>query len=190
MSTGQTNKSRLSRHIPKARREHANAAVDGNTDLTSALAMPMGRENEGGDVRLLVMGSHARTVTGRESLTVLPHEDGKRSAMDISFRTLAETHTSRSTAIVLSVVDGDGTLGIKRVQKLGPPKIRLLLHWPESLVRRLESALINIEIGSLLPSLVWKISENYQMNRVVQIHSLLSKIRAIVSESLAGKERF
>jgi hypothetical protein len=42
----------------------------------------------------------------------------------------------------------------------------------------------------LVTSLLWKIFENYQMNRVVQIHSLLSKIRAIVSESLAGKERF
>ena len=42
----------------------------------------------------------------------------------------------------------------------------------------------------LVTSLLLKISENYQMNHVVQIHSPLSKIRAIVSESLAGKERF
>jgi hypothetical protein len=31
-------------------------------------------------------------------LTDLPHEYGKRSAVEIFFRTLAETHRSRSTA--------------------------------------------------------------------------------------------
>ena len=39
--------------------------------------------------------------------------------MDIFFRTLAETHRSRSTAIVLSGIDGDGAIGIKRIKEVG-----------------------------------------------------------------------
>ena len=43
----------------------------------------------------------------------------KRSAVDIFFRTLAETHRSRSVAIVLSGVDGDGAIGIKWIKEVG-----------------------------------------------------------------------
>jgi two-component system, chemotaxis family, CheB/CheR fusion protein len=43
----------------------------------------------------------------------------KRSAVDIFFRTLAETHRSRSVAIVLSGVGGDGAIGIKRIKEVG-----------------------------------------------------------------------
>jgi two-component system, chemotaxis family, CheB/CheR fusion protein len=62
---------------------------------------------------------HLLMADGHLTLTVLPHEYGKRSAVDIFFRTLAETHRSRSTAIVLSGVDGDGALGIKRIKEVG-----------------------------------------------------------------------
>jgi two-component system CheB/CheR fusion protein len=56
---------------------------------------------------------------GHLILTDLPHESGKRSAVDIFFGTLAETHQSRSTAIVLSGIDGDGAIGIKRIKEVG-----------------------------------------------------------------------
>ncbi len=39
--------------------------------------------------------------------------------MDIFFRSLAETHGSRSTGIVLSGLDGDGSIGIKRIKENG-----------------------------------------------------------------------
>jgi len=46
--------------------------------------------------------------------------NGKRSAVDIFFGTLAETHhRSRSVAIVLSGADGDGAIGIKRIKEIG-----------------------------------------------------------------------
>jgi two-component system, chemotaxis family, CheB/CheR fusion protein len=62
---------------------------------------------------------HLLMADGHLTLTVLPHEYGKRSAVDIFFQTLAETHRSRSAAIVLSGVDGDGALGIKRIKEVG-----------------------------------------------------------------------
>ncbi len=52
-------------------------------------------------------------------LTDLPPEYGKRSAADIFSHALAETHRSRSTAIVLSGADGDGASGIKRIKEVG-----------------------------------------------------------------------
>jgi two-component system CheB/CheR fusion protein len=39
--------------------------------------------------------------------------------VDIFFCTLAETHQSRSTAIVLSGIDGNAAIGIKRIKEVG-----------------------------------------------------------------------
>jgi two-component system CheB/CheR fusion protein len=39
--------------------------------------------------------------------------------MHIFFRTLAEMHRPRSVAIVLSDVDGDGAIRIKRIKEVG-----------------------------------------------------------------------
>jgi two-component system CheB/CheR fusion protein len=44
---------------------------------------------------------------------------GKRMAVDIFFRTLADSNGPRAAAIVLSGADGDGALGIKRVKERG-----------------------------------------------------------------------
>jgi two-component system CheB/CheR fusion protein len=54
---------------------------------------------------------------GHLMITALPHEYAQRSAVDIFFRNLAETHRSRSAAIVLSGVDG--AIGIKRIKEVG-----------------------------------------------------------------------
>jgi two-component system, chemotaxis family, CheB/CheR fusion protein len=62
---------------------------------------------------------HLLMNDGHLILAVLPHEYGKRSAVDIFFCTLAETHRSRSAAIVLSGVDSDGAIGIKRIKEVG-----------------------------------------------------------------------
>jgi two-component system, chemotaxis family, CheB/CheR fusion protein len=62
---------------------------------------------------------HLLMADGHLTLTVLPHEYGKRSAVDIFFCTLAETHRSRSIAIVLSGIDGDGAIGVKRIKEVG-----------------------------------------------------------------------
>jgi two-component system CheB/CheR fusion protein len=62
---------------------------------------------------------HLLMADGHLILTDLPREYGKRSAVDIFFRTLAETHGSHSAAIVLSGIDGDGATGIKRIKEVG-----------------------------------------------------------------------
>jgi two-component system CheB/CheR fusion protein len=62
---------------------------------------------------------HLLTADGQLVLNELPHEYGKRTAVDIFFRSLADTHGSLSTAIVLSGVDGDSAIGIKRIKENG-----------------------------------------------------------------------
>jgi two-component system CheB/CheR fusion protein len=44
---------------------------------------------------------------------------GRHVAVDLFFRTLADTHGSRAAAIVLSGADGDGAIGIKRIKERG-----------------------------------------------------------------------
>ena len=44
---------------------------------------------------------------------------GKHVAVDLFFRTLADTHGPRAAAVVLSGADGDGAIGIKRIKERG-----------------------------------------------------------------------
>lgn len=46
-------------------------------------------------------------------------EKGKRVAVDLFFRSLAEAYGPHAAAIVLSGADGDGALGIKRIKERG-----------------------------------------------------------------------
>ncbi|CAM2153552.1 two-component system, chemotaxis family, CheB/CheR fusion protein [Pararobbsia alpina] len=47
------------------------------------------------------------------------HEEGRRSAIDLFFRTLGEAHRERSIGIVLSGAGSDGAAGIARVKEMG-----------------------------------------------------------------------
>ena len=53
------------------------------------------------------------------SLCPLAPERGKRLAVDVFFRTLADTHGAHAAAIVLSGADGDGAIGLKRIKERG-----------------------------------------------------------------------
>ena len=57
-------------------------------------------------VYVIPPGKHLLMADGQLILNDLPHEYGMRTAVDIFFRTLADTHGSCSTAIVLSGLDG------------------------------------------------------------------------------------
>ena len=47
------------------------------------------------------------------------HDRGRRVAVDLFFRSLADTRGPNAIAVVLSGADGDGALGIKRVKERG-----------------------------------------------------------------------
>ncbi|AVS81653.1 histidine kinase [Paracidovorax avenae] len=56
---------------------------------------------------------------GAIALAPLPPDRQQHVAVDLLFRTLADSHGTRATAIVLSGADGDGAIGIKRIKERG-----------------------------------------------------------------------
>src|SRR5581483_7712654 len=64
-------------------------------------------------------GKFLTTSGDRLKLVDIEAERGRRVAVDMFFRTLADTHGPHATAIVLSGADGDGALGLKRIKEQG-----------------------------------------------------------------------
>ena len=62
---------------------------------------------------------HLSMMNGTLSLSELDPAKGKRVAVDLFFRTLADTHGPHAAAIVLSGADSDGAIGIKRIKERG-----------------------------------------------------------------------
>lgn len=70
-------------------------------------------------VYVIPPGKHLVTTDGQLRLFDLDHERGRRVAIDLFFRSLADTHGPHAAAIVLSGADGDGAQGIKRIKERG-----------------------------------------------------------------------
>ena len=60
-----------------------------------------------------------RRPNGHLACADLTPERGRRVAVDLFFRTLADSHGPHAAAIVLSGADGDGAIGIKRIKERG-----------------------------------------------------------------------
>jgi two-component system, chemotaxis family, CheB/CheR fusion protein len=74
---------------------------------------------EANSVYVIPPGKHLLTADEQLILNDRPHEYGMRRAVDAFFRTLADTHGSLSTAIILSGADGDGAIGVMRIKESG-----------------------------------------------------------------------
>jgi two-component system CheB/CheR fusion protein len=70
-------------------------------------------------VYVIPPGKFISSVDGYLRLSDLHLERGRRLAVDVFFRTLADTHGPHSVAITLSGGDGDGAIGIKRIKERG-----------------------------------------------------------------------
>jgi two-component system CheB/CheR fusion protein len=78
-----------------------------------------GQKVEADHVYVIPPGKHLTTVDGALRLTGIKSDRGKRVAVDLFFRSLADTHGPHAAAVVLSGADGDGALGIKRIKERG-----------------------------------------------------------------------
>ncbi len=92
--------------------------------LGGSTAMPVTQATNGmavepNTVSVIPPGKHLATVDGHLKLTDLDNERGRRVAVDVFFRSLADTHGPHAAAVVLSGADGDGALGIKRIKERG-----------------------------------------------------------------------
>jgi len=93
--------------------------------LQRCTAMPViqlaGRERvEPGKVYVIPPRKAIKTLDGYLELadeSLAPH--GRHVAIDLFFRTLADTHGPHAAAVVLSGADGDGATGIKRIKERG-----------------------------------------------------------------------
>jgi two-component system CheB/CheR fusion protein len=74
---------------------------------------------EANRVYVIPPAKHLSLADGQLSLSELLPERGRRVAVDLFFRTLADTHGTEATAIVLSGADADGAIGLKRVKERG-----------------------------------------------------------------------
>jgi two-component system CheB/CheR fusion protein len=87
--------------------------------LQQATTMPVVQVNEDSPVLpdhiyVIPPGKGLAAMDGQLHLTPLSVSRGHRVAVDLFFRTLADTHGPHAMAIVLSGADGDGAVGIKR----------------------------------------------------------------------------
>ncbi|MDB5340194.1 MAG: signal transduction histidine kinase with CheB and CheR [Planctomycetaceae bacterium] len=70
-------------------------------------------------VYVIPPGKYLVAVDSHLKLVDIEIERGKRVAVDLFFRSLADTHGPHAAAVVLSGADGDGALGIKRIKERG-----------------------------------------------------------------------
>jgi|GEM_PF-400543 len=68
-----------------------------------------------------VIPPNAHLSMTSEQICLLPLKQpyGKRIAVDLLFRALADTHATHAIGIVLSGADGDGSIGVKRIKERG-----------------------------------------------------------------------
>ncbi len=77
------------------------------------------QEIEANHVYVIPPGKFLTVNRNRLRLDPLEPERGKRVAVDLFFRTLADSHGPHSAAVVLSGADGDGAIGLRRVKERG-----------------------------------------------------------------------
>jgi two-component system CheB/CheR fusion protein len=78
-----------------------------------------GAKLEANTVYVIPPARHLTAVDGVLRLAELPRDLGKRVAVDLFFRSLADCQGANATAIVLSGADGDGSIGLKRIKERG-----------------------------------------------------------------------
>ncbi|HZW74993.1 MAG TPA: CheR family methyltransferase [Caldimonas sp.] len=74
---------------------------------------------EADHVYVIAPGKTLASADGHLVCSELSPERGRRVAVDLFFRTLADTHGPHATAIVLSGADADGSVGIRRIKERG-----------------------------------------------------------------------
>ncbi|HYW50792.1 MAG TPA: chemotaxis protein CheB, partial [Gemmatimonadaceae bacterium] len=78
-----------------------------------------GEKLEANCVYVIPPGKHITAIDGHLRLTDLDNARGRRVAVDLFFRSLADTHGPHATAVVLSGADGDGAIGLRRIKERG-----------------------------------------------------------------------
>ena len=124
------------RHAPVGRaRERARPDHPARDHDAGAAGQRDRAQVEANHVYVIPPGKTLSSANGHLTCGDLSPERGRRVAVDLFFRTLADTHGPHAAAIVLSGADGDGAIGIKRIKERGgltiaqdPERGRALRH--------------------------------------------------------------
>ncbi|MES2938561.1 MAG: chemotaxis protein CheB [Pseudomonadota bacterium] len=92
--------------------------------LQRCTRMPVHRAEHGMEIRpaqvyVIPGGKLLRCDDGQLQLEDLPDGRARHVTVDVFFRSLADTHGAHAAAVVLSGMDGDGAVGIKRMKERG-----------------------------------------------------------------------
>jgi two-component system, chemotaxis family, CheB/CheR fusion protein len=133
-------------------------------------------------VYVIPPGKNLLMTDGQLVLNDLRHDNGTRSAVDILFRTLADTHGPCSAAIVLSGSGGDGAIGIKRIKENGGLTVAQAPGEAEhdGMPR---SAIATGMVDWVLP--VAEMPNRMQVNTIEQLPAYLAFLRLPPSEAMA-----
>jgi len=105
-------------HLPPDRESHLAALLQGATPMP-VLQVREAVRVEPNRVYVIPPAKQLSMADGQLRLSELSAERGRRAAVDLFFRTLADSHGPQGTAIVLSGADHDGAIGLKRVKERG-----------------------------------------------------------------------
>lgn len=101
-------------------------------------------------------------------LAPLPPDRQRHIAVDLLFRTLADAHGPRATAIVLSGADGDGAIGIKRIKERGGLTIA---QNPE------EAQVAGMPSSAIATGMVdWVLPVGQMAERVIEYHRMAPRL--------------
>ncbi|HEY2574141.1 MAG TPA: CheR family methyltransferase, partial [Verrucomicrobiaceae bacterium] len=105
---------------------HLSPSIDSTLPETLRHFTPMkvaqaqdGLKVEPNCVYVIPPAKYLTCLDGHLRLTELETARGRRMAVDLFFRSMADTHGPHAAAVVLSGVDGDGAIGIKRIKERG-----------------------------------------------------------------------
>jgi len=99
--------------------ESSLALVFGRTTSMRVLQVKDTVKIEANTVYIIPPAKHLLACDGYLQLIDLEQETGKRVAVDLFFRSLADSHGPHAIAVVLSGMDGDGAIGIRRIKERG-----------------------------------------------------------------------
>ncbi|HUP05531.1 MAG TPA: CheR family methyltransferase, partial [Caldimonas sp.] len=105
-------------HLAREHESHLAEVLQRSTSMPVML-MRSPVEVEPDHVYVVPPGHALRFAEERLTLEPLQPERGRNAAVDLFFRSLGETFGPHATAIVLSGLDGDGAIGLKRVKERG-----------------------------------------------------------------------
>ncbi len=91
----------------------------GVTTSMPVIAVNAPEKLEANHIYVISPNMHLSMLDGQIVPQPLVPEHGKRVAVDLFFRTLADVHGTNATGIILSGADSDGMIGLKRIKERG-----------------------------------------------------------------------